>query len=54
MDPNDSPKDPELIGEMVGDYNYLPVVLVVIMKFCGRIGPDIIPVLYMAEIYPFR
>lgn len=53
-DPNEAPKDLELIREMVGKYSYLALTLVVLMRFCAKIGVDVMPIIYVGEIFPMK
>lgn len=53
-DPNDTPMDPEHIRKMVGNNGYLALILILIMKFFGRIGLNGILNLYIGEIFPYK
>lgn len=53
-DPNEPAKDPEQIRHIVGNFNYIALVLVLLSRFCGKAGTDIMPFMYVAEVYPFK
>lgn len=53
-DPNEPAKDPEQIRQIVGNFNYIALGLVLLSRFCGKAGTDIMPFMYVAEVYPFK
>lgn len=53
-DPNEPARDPEQIRQMVGNFNYIALGLVLILKFCGKAGTDVMSFLYVGEVYPFK
>lgn len=52
--PNEPPKDPELIRKWVGNYSYLALILVLVMRFCSKAGVDVMSTMYTGEVYPFK
>ncbi|XP_055326876.1 facilitated trehalose transporter Tret1-like [Sitodiplosis mosellana] len=43
-----------IIRDSIGDYNYLPLALLLIMQFFVKIGVTTIPLLLTGEVLPFK
>lgn len=46
--------DSEYIRNIVGDWNYFALAMLMIMQFCVAIGVSSVPYLLMGEVFPFR
>lgn len=53
-DPNEAAKDPVQIGQIVGHFKYVALGLVLLLKFCGKAGTDVMSFMFIAEVYPFK
>lgn len=53
-DPNEPAKDPGKIRQMVGNFNFIALGLVLLAKFCGKAGTDVMSFFYVGEVYPFK
>lgn len=51
--PNESNKF-KLIREIVGDYGYLALVLILCMQFATKIGVSGLPHMFVSEVFPFK
>lgn len=52
--PDESPPNFESIQQMVGNYSYLALAMILMIQFCTRIGLAGIITMYIGEIFPFK
>lgn len=53
-DLNEPAKDPEAINHLVGNCGYIALGLMMLSKFCGAAGVDVMHFIFVSEVYPLK
>lgn len=51
---NEAAYNSEQIRQMVGHFSYIALILVLVLKFCGKAATDVMAFMYVGEVYPFK
>lgn len=54
LDSNQQLNDPEYIRNLVGNYSYLALILILVIKFCGKTSVDFMFFMYVGEVFPYK